>query len=88
MMSVMESDEWTGYIAKSLAVQKSRFEFRGGGATTAMNESLGFSCHGWYKDGPGKLQPGVTEYAGTETGQVLTAGLWEAELGRLSSKVW
>ena len=40
MTSVMGSGEWTGYIAESLDAQNSRFDFRGGGATTAMNDSL------------------------------------------------
>jgi hypothetical protein len=40
MTSVMGSGEWTGYIAESLDAQTTRFDFRGGGATTAMNNSL------------------------------------------------
>jgi hypothetical protein len=42
MTSVMDPGESTGYIAESLDPQNSRFDFKGGGATTAMNESLDF----------------------------------------------
>ncbi len=68
MTPVMGSGEWTGYIAESLDAQNSRFDFRGGGATTAMNDSLGFSCHGCIKgEAPKDLEPDGIERGGPRT---------------------
>jgi hypothetical protein len=37
IMSVMGAGGTEGYIAESLDPQEAKFDFRGGGATTAMN---------------------------------------------------
>jgi hypothetical protein len=53
MMFVMGSGESARYIAdESLDAQNSRFDFRGGGATTAMNKSLDFASLGREYGGP------------------------------------
>lgn len=82
MTSVMGSGGWTGYIAESLDAQNSRFDFSGGGATSAMNDSTGFSCQAcMMREYPKDFGTRWGRIRWPEDGQVLTAGLWEADLG-------
>lgn len=62
-MSVMGSDDSTGYIAESPDPQWPRFELKGGGATTAMNFS-------WWVEDSNQIPSyvGVRE-SGIESGQ-------------------
>ena len=57
-MSLRGSGEWAGYIAESLDPRNSRVDFKGGGATTAMNNSLDFSRLGCIiREDPKDVEP-------------------------------